>query len=203
MALRELLPKLLDPAKLKILKQSGHVHWKVFQLNPFSEALNSQSPLQSASLEKKTPTLTSDHYTSTSTSTSGSRSSGSERSMERSSRATSESGSSDQPDEAGSGKRINPSGSSTTIAIVPSSNLTGFVLFGVLGSKRLQNARLRLAQIDVALFKDDDSFFDEMNVQYKKLRGFLRRTFSVWVFHTCNFIMVVSTGMSSQIPGKG
>ena len=76
------------------------------------------------------------------------------------------------------------------IDIVPPSNLNGFVLFGVHGSKRLQSACLRIAQIDVSVYKDDDSFFNEMTVQYKKLRGFLRLVFSIWVFHTCEFIMV-------------
>lgn len=104
---------------------------------------------------------------------------------------TSEGDSSDQPDdESGSRKDHDASTTSTAVEIVPLSKLTGFVLFGVHGSKRLQNAFLRLAQIDIAVHKDDDSFFDEMTVQYRKLRGFLRRIFSIWVFQTCEFIMV-------------
>lgn len=73
---------------------------------------------------------------------------------------------------------------------MPPSNLTGFVLFGVHGSKRLQSACLRLAQIDVSIYKDDDSFFDEMTVQYKKLHGFIRWVLSIWVFSTCESEMV-------------
>ena len=122
-------------------------------------------------------------------STSTSRSSG-EVSVDHSSPAISKSDLSDQLDnETDSEKEGNSSVPSTAIEIMPSSKMTGFVLFGVHGSKRLQSAYLRLAQIDVA-GKDDDSFFDEMIVQYKKLRGFLRRNFSIWIFHTCDFIRV-------------
>ncbi|KAL2050853.1 hypothetical protein ABVK25_008914 [Lepraria finkii] len=58
--------------------------------------------------------------------------------------------------------------------IVRPSTLRGLILFGGLGAKRLRNARLRLAQIDVAIFIDDNSCFDEMMVRYKKLRGYMR-----------------------------
>ncbi len=130
-----------------------------------------------------------------STSTSASRSSRS-----NSSPATSESGTSDQPnEESDSGKGT---GSGTAVDIVPPSNLTGFVIFGVHGSKRLQSAYLRLAQIDVVVYNNDDSFFDEMALQYRNLRGFLRRAFSVWVFHTCEFVMVyLNSSLRKQ--GKG
>ena len=77
----------------------------------------------------------------------------------------------------------------TAVDIVPPSKFTGFVLFGVHGSQRLQSAYLRLSQIDV-FDKDDDDFFDQMIVEFKRLRGFLRRTFSIWVFHTCEFVTV-------------
>ena len=153
------------------------------------EALRSKASVRPAPSEKKKPTLPSERQFSTSTSTS--RSSESEVSVGDSSPATSEGDSSDQPDdEAGAHKDDDASATSTAVEIVPLSNLTGFVLFGVRGSKRLQSVCLRLAQIDVAVYKDDDSFFDEMTVQYRKLRGFLRRVFSVWVFQTCEFIMV-------------
>ena len=139
--------------------------------------------------ERKTPTSSPEGLFSASTSTS--RSSESEVSVGNSSPVTSEGGSSDQPDdESGSRKDHDASDTSTAVEIVPPSSLTGFVLFGVHGSRRLQNAFLRLAQIDVAVYKDDDSFFDEMTVQYRKLRGFLRRFSSIWVFQTCEFIMV-------------
>ncbi len=86
-------------------------------------------------------------------------------------------------------KGMDPSAPITAVDIVPPSNFTGFILFGVHGSQRLQSAYLRLAQIDV-LDKDDDGFFDQMIVEFGRLRGFLRRTFSIWVFHTCDFITV-------------
>lgn len=86
-------------------------------------------------------------------------------------------------------KGMDPSAPITAVDIVPPSNFTGFVLFGVYGSQRLQNAYLRLAQIDV-FDKDDDGFFDQMIFEFRRLRGFLRRTFSIWVFHTCEFITV-------------
>ena len=153
------------------------------------EALRGKAIVRPASSERKKPTLSSERHFSTSTSTS--RSSESEESVRNSSPATSEGDSSDQPDDdAGSRKNHDASATSTAVEIVPRSKLTGFVLFGVHGSKRLQNACLRLAQIDVAVCKDDDSFFDEMTVQYKKLRGFLRLVLSIWVFQTCEFIMV-------------
>ena len=77
----------------------------------------------------------------------------------------------------------------TAVEIVPPSNFTGFILFGVHGSQRLQSAYLRLAQIEVN-DKDDDEFFDQLIVEFRRLRGFLRRAISIWVFHTCEFIMV-------------
>ena len=86
-------------------------------------------------------------------------------------------------------KGMDPSAPITAVDIVSPSNFTGYILFGVHGSQRLQSAYLRLAQIDV-LDKDDDGFFDQMIVEFGRLRGFLRRTFSIWVFHTCEFITV-------------
>ncbi|MCJ1358617.1 MAG: hypothetical protein MMC33_008617 [Icmadophila ericetorum] len=53
-------------------------------------------------------------------------------------------------------------GAGIALDILPPSGLSGFVLFGVQGSTRLRSVRTRLAQIDVELYKDDDSFFDEM-----------------------------------------
>ena len=88
-----------------------------------------------------------------------------------------------------SNKGVYPSAPITVVDVVPPSSFTGFVLFGVHGSQRLQSAYLRLAQIEVS-DKDDDEFFDQMIVEFRRLRGFLRRTFSIWVFHTCEFIMV-------------
>ena len=153
------------------------------------EALRSKATVRPAPSERKKPTSQSQRHFSTSTNTG--RSSESEVSAGSPSPPTSEGDSSDQPgDEAGSRKDHDASAEGTAVEIVPLSNLTGFVLFGVHGSKRLQSACLRLAQIDVAVYKDDDSFFDEMTVQYRKLRGFLRRVFSIWVFQTCEFIMV-------------
>ncbi|CAD6590990.1 MAG: hypothetical protein ASARMPREDX12_004879 [Alectoria sarmentosa] len=166
---------------------SEHTHWTVLSKNgstPLQEALKKIEIVQTAPSKRKQSESISENGSSTITNTS--RSSGSESSIRRSSPATSESGSSDQPDdETGSRKDIDPPGTSIMIDIVPPSDLNGFVLFGVHGSKRLQSACLRIAQIDVSVYKDDDSFFNEMTVQYKKLRGFLRLVFSIWVFHTC------------------
>lgn len=171
-------------------KDSGHAHWTVLSKSDLVlalEALNSQATTRSVPSERKNPQSSSKSRSSARSS----RSSGSETSLGDSSPATSEGGSSDQPDDyAGSGKKTEPSGTSTAVDIIPPSSLVGFVLFGVHGSKRLHNASLRLAQINVAAYKDDDSFFEEMNVQYQTLRGFLRRVFSIWIFHTCEFIMV-------------
>lgn len=183
-------PYCLAPGLLTTWKDSGHAHWTVFSKNDLVlslEALKSQAAMRSVPSERKNPQSSSKSRSSTTSS----RSSGSETSSGDSSPATSEGGSSDQPDDdADSGKNTEPSGTSTAIDIIPPGNLIGFVLFGVHGSKRLQNANLRLAQIDVAVYRDDDSFFDEMIVQYRKLRGCLRRFFSIWVFYTCEFIMV-------------
>ena len=88
-----------------------------------------------------------------------------------------------------SNEGTDPSAPITAVDIVAPSNFTGFILFGVHGSQRLQSAYLRLAQIEVSE-KDDDEFFDQMIIEFRRLRGFLRRTFSIWVFHTCEFIMV-------------
>lgn len=78
----------------------------------------------------------------------------------------------------------------TAVNINPSSRINGFVLFGVKGSRRLRSARTRLAQIDTRIHKDDDSFFDEMAVQFKKLRGGVRYLFSIWAFGSCETVVV-------------
>lgn len=78
----------------------------------------------------------------------------------------------------------------TAVNINPSSRINGFVLFGVKGSRRLRPARTRLAQIDTRIYKDDDSFFDEMAVQFKKLRGGFRYLFSIWAFGSCQTVVV-------------
>ena len=168
----------------------GHAHSTVLSKDSLSlpvEALTSKAAVRSVPSERKKSEPPSEGESNTS----ASQGSGSETSAGNSSSATQDSGSSDEPDdEAGFSKGTDPSGESAAVDIVPPSNLTGFVLFGVHGSKRLRNACLRLAQIDVTVYKDDDSFFDEIIVQYKKLRGFFRRLFSIWGFHACEFIMV-------------
>jgi len=79
-----------------------------------------------------------------------------------------------------------------TVDIVPPSKLNGYILFGLQGSKRLHSSKTRLAQIDVNVCKDDDSFFDEMKVQFQLLRGHIRWIFSIWIFQACEFVMVCS-----------
>jgi len=109
---------------------------------------------------------------------------------------TSDSEASDPPDDAESDnnrKRGEPAPNENkcvAIDIDPPSKLKGFVLFGVQGSKRLQPARTRLAQIDIEVYKDDNTFFDEMAVQYTTLRGLIRGLFSIWGFRSCELISV-------------
>ena len=79
-----------------------------------------------------------------------------------------------------------------TIDIQKLSEMKGFILFGVHGSRRLQRPRIRMVQIDVEQ-KDDDGFFNEITQEYKKLRGYMRWIFSIWSFHTCEFIRVLLT----------
>ncbi len=75
----------------------------------------------------------------------------------------------DSDDDRSSDKMLIPLVANIAVDIVPVSRMAGFVLFGVSTSKRLQSARLRLAQIDVEVLNDDDSLFDELINQYKKL----------------------------------
>ena len=83
-------------------------------------------------------------------------------------------------------------GENVKVDIIPQNKMRGYVLFGVQGSRRLQSPRTQLTHIDVETCKDDDSFFDELRIQYKTLRGYTRWIFSIWVFRTCEFIMVCS-----------
>lgn len=183
-------PLLEDEIRLRWHCVLGHEHWTVLPNTGPAPSPKAVKSKQSASSSGKN------------SGTSTSRSSGSESSVGRSSPAVSDNGTSDQPDdEADSGKDIHTPDTSIEVDIVPPSDLTGFVLFGVHGSKRLQSAWLRLAQIDVAIYKDDDSFFDEMSVQYMKLRGFLRRFLSIWVFYTCDFIMFHKANPNEIMPG--
>lgn len=132
-------------------------------------------------------------------SSSSSQMSGSSSCDGRSSPSTSDTSSSSQhgdsaesDDNESSKQGKSPSGNGVAVNIVPPGRLDGYILFGVEGSKRLQSSQTRLAQIDVTVCEDDDSFFDEMKIQYKRLRGYLRWVFSIWVFHRCEFIMVIS-----------
>lgn len=94
--------------------------------------------------------------------------------------------SSDEED-AGSTTDIEPQDGELAVSIVPQSRMKGFVLFAVYGGQRLRPGRLGLAQIDIRRYSDDDSFFTEMAVQYKRLRGFFRWHFSIYKFHACSF----------------
>ena len=118
----------------------------------------------------------------------------------RSSPATSDSSFTDLPSndkESGNDgptdEKLGDSGQSSSIEIVPPSKMRGYIIFGVQGARRLYCLRTRIAQIDMAIIKDDDSFFDDLRVQYKKLRGYCRYVFSIWVFRTCEFNMVSLT----------
>lgn len=54
----------------------------------------------------------------------------------------------------------------------------------------MHGVRTRLAQIDVELHNDDDSFFNELKIQYEILRGSLRRNLSIWTFMIYEFVKV-------------
>lgn len=121
----------------------------------------------------------------------------SQSSASQSSSATSDGETSDLPDDNSNPERGHEAGGQDSqldkdvaLNIIPPGHLKGFVLFGVHGSKRLRPGKVRMAQIDVELYKDDDSFFDELVSQYKKLRGYMRWLFSIWCFRTCELIMV-------------
>ena len=96
----------------------------------------------------------------------------------------------DQNDQNGSLQLSEVPGDNATVEINASGLLRGFVLFGVKGAKRLRGGRTRLAQIDIQTCRDDDSFFDEMAVQFKKLRGCMRYLFSIWTFGSCDTVVV-------------
>ena len=120
-----------------------------------------------------------------------------ESSASQASSATSDTGSLNESDEdqgqasnRESQEHDSDDGKDVVLDINPPSQLKGFILFGAQGAKRLQPASPRLTQIDVEACKDDDGFFDELAVQFGKLRGFFRRTFSIWQFRTCEFVMV-------------
>jgi hypothetical protein len=68
--------------------------------------------------------------------------------------------------------------------------MEGFVLFSAEGAPHLQSSRLRLTQIDTKEFSHDDTFFDEMVIQCRNLRGWLRWYLSPWVFETGRFSKV-------------
>ena len=61
-----------------------------------------------------------------------------------------------------------------------------FVFFTVQGSRRT----LELAQIKVGQQVDDGAFFEEVRIQYKKKRGFLRYWLSVWQLKDCELVKV-------------
>ena len=141
---------------------------------------------------EKHGTAQSDEFSSDSRQTSSSRSSDG-----RTSPATSDDGSSSAPhDSIGSGNgdrlenEVRPPDHGVALTMVPESKIKGYILFGVQGSCRLHSARTRLAQIDVAEHKHDDSFFDELRLQYRKLRGECRWIFSIWGFGSCEFTKV-------------
>ena len=181
----------------------GHVHW-------------TEVPLSAAQPLQRTPNATHENdgipssarnslgpkvivladAESTGSSSSGRRSRG-QSSISGSSSATSDGGSSDEPDEdrdrdhcQEAGADPSGCGKEVVLDIVASSQMQGFVLFGVEGAKRLQPTRTRVTQMDIEKLKDDDNFFSELVTQYRNLRGFFRRVFSIWSFRTCKLIVV-------------
>ncbi|MCJ1460740.1 hypothetical protein MMC28_011122 [Mycoblastus sanguinarius] len=198
----------LRPGELRIqwCCKSSHTHWS--EISREDVFLFQKTLKRKVAREISTPKLgtslapssipqasSSDLSNTDSSERSDSQSSGNQSSPQ-----TSDNGSPSQPNDGGSsagdassdGDAGSPK-SGTVLDIMPPSRLKGFVLFGVQGSKRLRSARTYLAQIDVAVFKDDDSFFDELGVQYKSLRGYFRWIFSIWEFYTCEFVIECET----------
>ena len=68
--------------------------------------------------------------------------------------------------------------------------LKGVILFAARGAQRLRAARIRLAQINSEVYTDDDSFFDEVVVQFRRLRGWMRYLFSIYTFESCQLVVV-------------
>ena len=63
------------------------------------------------------------------------------------------------------------------------------VLFAVQGARRT----LELAHINVDQKVDDEAFFHNIRIRYKKKRGFLRYWLSIWQLNDCEMAMVIST----------
>jgi hypothetical protein len=57
---------------------------------------------------------------------------------------------------------------------------------------QIGNNKLRLSQINIAVDPTDDLFFKNLKSEYQRLRGRLRRWFSVWIYDHCEFIKVRS-----------
>ncbi|KAL6722351.1 hypothetical protein ACLMJK_001458 [Lecanora helva] len=188
-----------DEARIQWRCAGGHLHTAEIPATDIRllDALPKDSKIQQENHEfarqtaEKLQTIT----TSDSSSSSSDRPFSGDSSASQASSATSDTGSSngteeeqEQNDNGKSSERDPNRGKDVVVDIEPPRQLKGFVLFGVLGARRLHAAKTRLAQIDVEAFSDDDSFFDELYVQYKRLRGFFRWTFSIWQFRTCEFI---------------
>jgi hypothetical protein len=62
--------------------------------------------------------------------------------------------------------------------------ITGYVFLGV---KR--GDENRVAEINVHGLGDDE-FFEALRVEYYKMKGYLRRYFSIWRYKHCDFFMV-------------
>jgi hypothetical protein len=86
-------------------------------------------------------------------------------------------------------------GTSTTgnggvpVSIPSSSNSELFIIFGVEGGRRT----LEIAHLNTLKLKDDSEFFKHLCREYRRLRGYLRRWFSIWQLRYCDFVKVRTT----------
>ena len=197
----------LDNGILLIDKQSdGHEHHMMLAetdhdiLRRAARSINVRDPNRNgnASAKARNPRVWQSKNSESASSATGSLQSYNASSASQSSSLTSEGEVTDQPDKQSAqqakGPPNNPPASKDlALEIVQPSPLRGFVIFGVHGSRRLQELRVRLAQIDVEVFKSDDDFFDEMTAQYRELRGYMRWVFSIWIFRTCELVVVCSS----------
>jgi hypothetical protein len=91
-----------------------------------------------------------------------------------------------------SGNNVGPSQPRSTIIALGGSGavnsalvkITGYVFLGV-----RRGDENRVAEINVHGL-GDDQFFEALRVEYYKMKGYLRRYYSIWRYKHCDFFMV-------------
>jgi hypothetical protein len=78
----------------------------------------------------------------------------------------------------------NPHGAQLDLEIGTANKL--YVLFAVQGARHT----LELAQIHISSNTDDGTFFGELKLKYRELRGFWRYWLSIWQMRYCDFVKV-------------